>query len=86
MLNRYWVIFEEGADPIFGLTFGVGVTAFDTDDAIDLIGERLNLDDLPIISKIVANINYADLDVNHVQKNMGDMSRRGVWYPNLNQY
>jgi hypothetical protein len=86
MLNRYWIVFEKGSDPIFGLTFGVGVTAFDVGDARKLIGEQMKIDTLPSISKVTYNVKYADLEENHVKRNMGDMSRRGVWYPNVNQY
>lgn len=84
MLTRYWIKFKERGDfPFLGgvFGFGIGVTAYNIDDAKALIRTRVFKRDLPEIQTIVENIRYDDLEENHVRPNMGAMINRGIWFP-----
>ena len=65
----------------------VGVTAYSLEDAKRLLKEKaFPREELPRIIKITENIQFKDLDQNHVVPNMGPITERGVWYPNLLNY
>ena len=68
-----------------------GVTAYSIDDAKLLLKEQyfkgiFRQIEIPQIKKVTENIRFQDLDQNHVVPNMGPISERGVWYPNLFPY
>ena len=73
MLIPYW--FESST----GL--GYGVTAASREEAMDLlrlhgyprVGEE--------ITSVIAGVEFAALDQNHVVPNAGPMPVRGVWFP-----
>jgi hypothetical protein len=76
LLTRYWFRSRKG--------LGVGVTAFNVEDARSLI--RLNtflMSYEPIFDSYIENVNIHDLDQNHVIPNMGVVVDRGIWYPRL---
>ena len=87
MLTRYWFSFDPSDETVRRLRFGfgVGVTAFDEADAVALVRKVTGRDRLPTIKNMEPNVRYDDLEANHVQKNLGNMAVRGVWYPNYNQ-
>jgi hypothetical protein len=63
---------------------GIGVTAFDESDAVNLA--RLAASQLGWVidpSNVVRDIRFADLDQNHVIPNMGVFILRGAWFPNV---
>src|SRR6187551_1874204 len=83
LLTAYWIEFET-----VGMGSQFGVTAFSLDVAKFLIKEQffkglLSETVIPQIRKVTENIQFKDLDQNHVVPNMGPISERGVWYPNL---
>ena len=41
---------------------------------------------MPAIKNVIENIQFKDLDQNHVVPNMGPITERGIWYPNLLGY
>ena len=67
---------------------GYGVTATDRNDAIALLA-RVSSTGLkePVDATMIDSwreINdIAELDQNHVVPNMGNLLRRGIWFPNL---
>jgi hypothetical protein len=80
-LTRYWFTFnvELGAavPPL-----GVGVTAATKEDALDLVrSELLGGDPLPAVVDVREDVDVGTLDPSHVLPNMGDPSRRGIWFP-----
>jgi hypothetical protein len=78
-LIAYWFVPKEER----GAPFGIGVTAFDLDDARRLISEQgwnIVIED----ATVTENVAFEDLDQKHVPPNMGVMVMRGVWYPCLN--
>ncbi len=79
-LTSFWVVTGYNWGP-----FGLGVTAWSVEDAIQLLrSHRFDIpDDLNEI-QIQENVTFADLDRNNVIPNMGPMIMRGVWYPCLN--
>jgi hypothetical protein len=85
MLRRYWIEWEhspEERDPY--LRHGCGVTAFDKDDALQLVKEKMFPDEpLPPVSKIIEDVDVSTLDQGHVIPNMHPPVWRGVWFPKL---
>lgn len=82
-LQRYWIGFV-GADIPVGFRMGCGVTAFSRDDAFALLlkvwpGEN----DGPTIVDVVEDVDLTTLDQKHVLANVGDVTKRGVWFPNF---
>jgi hypothetical protein len=90
-LHRFWIEFVADKDelglPLSSLLLpGVGVTAVDEEDALELIRRDLVPDDdLPPVSRVVTDIDVSTLDPGHVLPGVGDPSRRGVWFPRYAQ-
>ena len=83
-LRRYWFEFSQDRDKALpaGIGIGCGVTAYDYDDAVRLVRDAVfDGRDLPAIANQVTDIDVSDLDASHVRPNMGNVLRRGVWYP-----
>lgn len=81
-LRTYWIRFEKLSLPGFW-NLGCGVTAFDRDDAIGLVRQRLISIDgvVPRIMDIAEDVKTSDLEQRHVLPNIGDMNVRGIWFP-----
>ena len=61
----------------------LGVSAYSLDDALALLaGAGYEVD--PESATIREDVAVGELDRSHVVPNMGVVSRRGVWYPNVN--
>ena len=84
MLRRYWFEFDFSRPDarIFDCQPECGVTAYDYEDAINLMKESVFADsDLPPIRTVVEDIDISKLDGRHVRPNMGIPVFRGVWFP-----
>ena len=80
LLTSYWIELD-------CYLKNIGVTAYSLDDAKTLIQEKaFPKQEFPRIIKVTENIQFKDLDQNHVVPNIGPMVIRGVWYPNLLNY
>ena len=82
-MKRFWFEFDisiEDAPPV-GTLIGCGVTAYNYDDAIQILTEKIFTDEIPTIISTKENIDVSTLDSNHVQPNIGDPSVRGIWFP-----
>lgn len=83
-LISYWFEFEsiDETNCPFVLRKGCGVTAYDYNDAISLLHEKIFIGDtMPAIKKIIESIEVSELDQNHVVPNMGIIIARGIWFP-----
>lgn len=83
-LQRYWFKFALTiSDPHPpGVLLGCGVTAFSQEDAIEIIKERVFTEiPLPAIQSIQENVDIATLDPGRIRPNMGNVLKRGVWFP-----
>ena len=82
LLTAYWFEFEG-----WGIGSYAGVTAYSLDDAKYLLKkqffEGLLKIETPQIKKVIENVQFKDLDQNHIVPNMGPITERGVWYPDL---
>jgi hypothetical protein len=77
-MKPFWVTLERQPTPT-PLNLGVGITADSPDDARTLFEAAFG----PAI-KIVAVEpvgDISDIEQRHVRPNMGDWSKRGVWFP-----
>lgn len=84
MLHRYWVRFRVDIRSAHapGTLLGIGVTAYNRDDALEIIAERVYKSDvLPEIATLVEDVDMSTLDEKHVLPNIGNVFVRGVWYP-----
>jgi hypothetical protein len=80
-LKRYWFTFQKFSRPT-PLNAGCGVTAFNRDDAITILREYVfkkekNLEWISLIE----GIDISTLDQRHVLPNIGDVAKRGIWFP-----
>src|SRR6476469_10043129 len=85
--TRYWIEFEkeEFADGTLLPNLGVGVTAWTEDDALTLIAAAFvrSVGDLPRRTRVISDVDVSSLDPGHVIPGVGDPTRRGVWYPQM---
>jgi hypothetical protein len=75
-MEVFWVDFHE---PPIGLGLGLGVTAFDKEDALRIVEDnfgQLSAERITIVESI------DQLEANHVRRNMGNFLKRGIWFPN----
>jgi hypothetical protein len=80
-LKRYWFRFETFGKPT-SLNLGCGVTAYDYEDAVNLLHDRVFArKDLPGIIECSENVDVSTLDQKHVLPNIGLVTVRGVWFP-----
>jgi hypothetical protein len=83
-LRRFWIKFDlrlEDAPPV-GVLAGCGVTAFSREDAHEIIGKQIFAGNvLPGIQKEIEDVDVSTLDPRHVRPNIGDPTKRGVWFP-----
>ena len=80
-LRRYWFNFEKLSKPS-PLNLGCGVTAYDYDDAINLLCQRVFAGkELPRIVEYSEDVDVSNLDQKHVLPNIGLVTSRGIWFP-----
>ncbi|TAM83995.1 MAG: hypothetical protein EPN47_04090 [Acidobacteria bacterium] len=84
MLCRYWFEFDlshsQARQVPDGL--GCGVTAFDYEDAITLMKDRVfEGGELPPIRNVIEDVDISTLDEKQVRPNMDIPFFRGVWFP-----
>ena len=78
MLKRYWFTFEESHRPS-PLNLGCGVSARDFNDALVLLRKRIPAQ--LRIRHCTEDVDVSTLDSAHVLPNIGDVTRRGIWFP-----
>lgn len=83
-LHRYWLELDiplNHPSRLEGISLGIGVTAFDVEDAIAIVRQRyFPNDELPPIRKLVEDVVIPDL-LPKVQRIMSIPVWRGVWFP-----
>lgn len=80
-LRRYWFSFEKSSRPT-PLNLGCGVTAYDYDDAVKILRERVFVGkEFQKILGYIEDIDVSTLDPKHVLPNTGLVTVRGIWFP-----
>lgn len=80
-LHRFWIRFEN-LEPYHSITLGCGVTAYNFEDAVLLLGRHVFAGrNIPAISSVIEDIDVRMLDKGHVLPNMGVVALRGIWFP-----
>lgn len=80
-LTPFWLQFER-SENISVLNLGCGVTAYNYDDAIQIVREKLfPARVMPKIVSVLEGVTPSALDQKHVVPNSGNMLVRGVWFP-----
>jgi hypothetical protein len=81
LLKRYWFDFVNLNQPT-PLNLGCGVTAYDFEDAMRLLRERVfHSAIVPPIGNCIEDVDVSTLDQNHVLPNIGPIDIRGIWFP-----
>lgn len=84
VVRRFWFEFSANAGgklPV-GVGHGCGVSAHDYHDAVQIIQSAVFEEKpLPAISKEIVDVDVSELDEYHVRPNIGDVFRRGIWFP-----
>jgi hypothetical protein len=81
ILRRFWITLEKLPRPS-ALNLGCGVTAYDLDDALALVTERIfRGQEIPRLVDCVEDVDVSKLDPKHVAPNIGVVTRRGIWFP-----
>ena len=77
-LTRFWFEFNVPGAGRYG------VTAYNYDDAINLLKAAVFRDsEIPEIKTVIENIDVSTLDEGKILPNIGTPSFRGIWYPAL---
>ena len=82
-MKKYWFEFDFNNNPEpFGTRLGCGLTAYDYNDAVNLLNEKVFKNEpLPNMTKVIEDVDLSILDPGHVLPNMSPPNRRGVWFP-----
>lgn len=83
-LTKFWFTFDlTMRDPHPpGVLMGCGITAVDEEDAVRILKENVfRTHPFAGIKAMVTDVDVSKLDQDHVLPNMGDPTRRGVWFP-----
>lgn len=81
-LIRFWFTFESSSTLPPVIKLGCGITAYNFDDALALLRQKICLNGKEIIIKnCIENIDLTTLDQNHVLPNILPPNFRGIWYP-----
>jgi hypothetical protein len=89
-LKRFWFEFDfidniNNKNLPGGCVMGCGVTAFNYDDALDILKEKVFKKNPPAtIKKVIEDIDISTLEKGHVFPNLSPKSPpniRGVWFP-----
>jgi hypothetical protein len=81
ILRRFWIHLASDQSASDQSPLGYGVTAFDREDALSLLRDRVFSGRLPQIESIVEDVDVSTLDEAHVRPNMEAPAFRGVWFP-----
>ncbi|SHN09662.1 hypothetical protein [Mucilaginibacter sp. OK098] len=82
-LTRYWFEFKKNDDLFPQAYTRCGVTAYNYNDAINLLNQYMFKGNImPIIKNVIENIDVSTLDANHILPNLViPPNFRGIWYP-----
>lgn len=79
-LRRFWIRLADDELPV-GFRLGCGVTAYNRDDAFALLLKFWSAKHSgPVITDVSEDVDLTTLDEKHVLPNIGDVTRRGVWF------
>ena len=82
-MKRFWFEFDTSTLKFvpYGTNIGCGVTAYDYEDALSILEERVFQAQLPGMTAVIPDVDVRNLDQNHVIPNMSSPNSRGVWFP-----
>lgn len=82
-MTIYWFQFDFDEGELSPIArYGCGVTAFDLDDAVQILQKTVFADEnMPVIKEVIEGVDVSTLDEGHVLPNMGIVIDRGVWFP-----
>src|SRR5687768_13629377 len=94
LLRRFWFEFDLSGEALrrFGYfpSYGVGITAYNYEDALSLLRKWvIRGDEMPKITKVIENVNVSRLlEANFAHTkllpHLGCPAWRGVWHPAFN--
>ena len=91
LLKRYWFEFDISGEALrrFGYfpAYGVGITAYDYEDAVKLLRRWVvRGDEMPEITQVIEDVDVSKLTDGHrnLLPHLGCPAWRGVWHPAIN--
>jgi hypothetical protein len=80
-LRKFWFRFETLPRPT-AVNLGCGVTAYNRDDALNLLREHVfGPYGLPPIVECIEDVELDQIEKKHARPNIGDTERHGIWFP-----
>jgi hypothetical protein len=82
--RRYWFQFEfnDYSELPPGCGIGCGITAWNYEDAINILNEVFHkYGKKPAVKTVIEDVNISELDAGHVLTNMLPPNERGIWFP-----
>jgi hypothetical protein len=84
--RRYWFQFEfkDFSDLPPGMAIGCGITAWNYEDAINILNDVFDKYGIkPAVKAVIEDVNISELDAGLVLPNMRPPNERGIWFPLL---
>jgi hypothetical protein len=83
VVTRFWIKVDEATAPSAAAVsrLGYGVTAYNLEDALALLTDRVFGGHAPPVESVVENVDVSTLDEGHIRPNMEAPTFRGVWFP-----
>jgi len=80
-LHMFWFRFEALPKPT-AVNLGCGVTAYSREDALNLLRKHVfGANGPPPIIDCIEDVGLDQIEQKHARPNIGDTSRRGIWFP-----
>lgn len=80
-MTRYWFKIKRDKKLPPGIMIGCGITAFNLQDAKEMLSKKVFNNEPFEIEDIKEDIDISTLDQDHVIPNMHHPLKRGVWFP-----
>ena len=81
-MTRFWIKFDLPEPTFSPIGLGCGVTAYDFDDALQILRGTLFAEEtMPGIAEVIENVDMSTLDEGHVLPNTRSIFVRGMWFP-----
>ena len=76
-MRPYWITFKN--PPLGFFRAGVGITATSEAEAVAILANAFT--ELPEVNIVRHIQSFEEIEQNHVAPNMGNILKRGIWFP-----
>ena len=82
-LRRFWLRLDPARQVAVGFQLGCGITALNREDALHLLRSVYPPRTEFVVLDWIDDVEINSLEPRHVLPNIGDTTKRGVWFPNF---